>query len=226
MKHLLSSVFAIVLVLASCNTNGVNSELQEKDSLQLIADSFKAKDIKLTFKGLTVGDSLKPSEKGLYGDGVRLYPINEYSYQGSISIPFIDSDGDERTEYPKIQVDVQNGLIAKISLLTDSWSLCKFFIDTFNDRYYEKEPIESNRGGGYNDYYGWFFKEQHISINRLYHIDPESGIYHITDAALIEYEHTELGKELDSIFASIDSLKKEEKGKLIEQEKTRLRNNI
>lgn len=226
MKYLLSFVFVIIVVMVSCNSNGAYRELQEKDSLQLIADSFQNKDIKLTFKGLTVGDSLKRNEKGLYGDGFNLSAINEYSYQGSTSIPFIDSHGNERTEYPKIQVDVLNGLIAKISLLTDSWGLCKFFIDTFNDRYYEKEPIESKRGGGYNEYYGWFFKEQHISINRLYHIDPESGIYHITDAALIEYEHTELGKELDSIFASIDSLKKEEKGKLIEQEKTRLRNNI
>lgn len=225
MKHLLS-VFAIVLVLVSCNSNGVNSELQEKDSLQLVADSFKTKDIKLTFKGLTIGDSLKPNEKGLYGDGIHLLPISEYSYQGNISIPFIDSDEEERTDYPKIQVDVLNGLIVKISLLTDSWDLCKFFIETFNDRYYEKEPIKSNRGGGYNDHYGWFFKEQNICINRLYHIDPESGIYHITDAALIEYEHTELSKELDSIFASIDSLKQEEKGKLIEQEKKRLRDNI
>ena len=134
MKYLLS-VVAIVLVLASCNSNGVNRELQEKDSLQLIADSFKTKDIKLTFKDLIVGDSLKPNEKGLYGDGIRLLPISEYSYQGNISIPFIDSDGDERTEYPKIQVDVLNGLIVKISLLTDSWDLCKFFIETFNDRY-------------------------------------------------------------------------------------------
>lgn len=226
MKYLLSFVFVIIVVMVSCNSNGAYRELQEKDSLQLIADSFQNKDIKLTFKGLTVGDSLKRNEKGLYGDGFNLSAINEYSYQGSTSIPFIDSHGNERTEYPKIQVDVLNGLIAKISLLTDSWGLCKFLIDTFNDRYYKKEPIESKRGGGYNEYYGWFFKEQHISINRLYHIDPESGIYHITDAALIEYEHTELGKELDSIFASIDSLKKEEKGKLIEQEKTRLRNNI
>lgn len=225
MKHLLS-VFAIVLILTSCNSNGVNRELQEKDSLQLIAKSFQNKDIKLTFKGLTVGDSLKRNEKGLYGDGFNLSAINEYSYQGSISIPFIDSHGNERTEYPKIQVDILNGLIAKISLLTDSWGLCKFFIDTFNDRYYEKEPIESKRGGAYNEHYGWFFKEQHICINRLYHIDPESGIYHITDAALIEYEHTELGKKLDNIFASIDSLKKEKKGKLIEQEKKRLRDNI
>lgn len=226
MKHLLLSVVAIVLVLASCNTNGANSELQEKDSLQLVADSFKTKDIKLTFKGLTVGDSLKPNEKGLYGDGVRLHPISEYSYQGNVSIPFIDSDEKERTEYPKIQVDVFNGLIVKISLLTDSWDLCKFFIETFNDRYYEKEPIKSNRGGGYNDHYGWFFKEQNICIDRLYHIDTESGIYHITDAALIEYEHTELGKKLDSIIASLDSLNKDEKDKLIELEKKRLRDNI
>ena len=225
MKYLLS-VVAIVLLLASCNSNGVNRELQEKDSLQLIIDSFQTKDIKLTFRGLTVGDSLKQNENGLYGDGIRLNTINEYSYQGSISIPFVDSDGNERTEYPKIQVDVLNGLIVKISLLTDSWGLCKFFIDTFNDRYYEEEPRTSNRVGSYNDHYGWFFKEQNICINRLYHIDPESGIYHITDAALIEYEHTELGKKLDNIIASLDSLNKEEKDKFIEQEKKRLRDNI
>ena len=226
MKHLLLSVFAIVLVLTSCNSNGVNRELQEKDSLQLIVDSIHSKDIKLTFKGLTVGDSLKPSDKGLYGDGIHLTAIDEYSYQGNVNISFIDSDGHERTEYPKIQVDVLNGVIVKVGLLTDSWGLCKFFIDTFNDRYYEEEPRTSNRVGSYNDHYGWFFKEQNICINRLYHIDPESGIYHITDAALIEYEHTELGKRLDNIIASLDSLKKEEKGKLTEQEKKRLRDNI
>ena len=43
MKHLLLSVFAIVLVLTSCNSNGVNRVLQEKDSLQRIVDSIHSK---------------------------------------------------------------------------------------------------------------------------------------------------------------------------------------
>lgn len=225
MKYILLFFVAISMLIVSCTSNGQSGVSQEKDSLQLVADSFQNVDIKLSFKGLTIGDSLKPNPNGLYGTGFTLSAINEYSYQERTGVSFID-DGKERTEYPTIQVDVLDGRIVRISVLTDSWGLCKFFIDTFNDRYYKKEPITSGNSGVYTDYYGWFFKEQNISIRRTYHKDAKHGIYNITDAALIEYENTQQCRRLDAIFEEMDSVRAKEKEMKIDEDTKRFRDNI
>ena len=226
MKYLPSVFVAIAIALTSCGSNGTSVRSENKDSLQLVVDSYRNTDIMLSFKGLKVGDSLSIDSNGLYGDSIKLYPIDEYTYQGCVSIPYMDGDGKKRTEFPNIHVDVLKGRIAKISILSESWGLCKFFIETFNDRYYKKEPVESGGLGRYNETYFWTFKTQSIIINRKYHLDPQHRIYHITDSVLIAYAHDAMAKTLDCIFTKRDSLKRDENRKRIENETKQLRENI
>lgn len=213
----------LISVLASCNSNKTRSISNEKDSLSQVIDSFSNIDVQLSFKGLTLGTPfIESDKKGYYGDGLLLSKINECSFQGTTSISYIDDDGNEKTDYPQAQVDVVDGLIAKISILSKSWNVWKFYIDTYNSRYYESKPSESKNGGADQQCYSWHFKGQRIYIRRLYHTDSELGVYRITDAVLIEYEHDTLCEKLEQILSSLDSLKEENIKKRTED----LRNNI
>ena len=210
MKKIPFVYFLLGLLFLSCNSNNTKSLADEKDSFNQVVDSFYNVDVHLSFNGLALGTPLcETDKKGIYGDGIAMTKINDCSYQGTVGISLIDADGNEYIEYPKVQVDIVDGLIAKISLLSESWNLCKFYIETYNNRYYESEPRDISKGGAYEEYYGWYFKEQSINIRRLYHTDSEYGVYRITDGVFIEYEHSKLCKKLEKIIASRDSLKED-----------------
>lgn len=227
MKYIFTICLVSIILTSSCSNKQTYSDLSEKDSLQQRIDSIHNIDVKLSFKEFVVGDSMpKPDKNGLFSERIKLSPIDDYSYIGNTSIDYLDEEGHNRTAYSKIQVDILNSQIAKISLLSDSWGLCKFFIDTYNNRFYESEPITTNHMGAYNDRYIWYFKNQCFIIDRLYHKDKEFGMYNITDAMLIEYKHNVMSSILDSIFSVKDSLKQNVKNRLIESEIKRLRNNI
>ena len=214
MKKLVYFLFVCISAI-SCVGNSHSPIMTREDSIRQVKDSFSNTIVNLSYKGLEIGAEADNIDSLLLGCGVFSTKSDGYFIQGSHEIVYVDENNEELRECGVLQVDTIHNRIAKVSLLGKSYKLANFFVQTFNERYYEEEPIELNKMGAYETHHYWVFKNSNIHICDLYHIDPVSGIYHIHDAILIEYEDKSLSSEIDSINAQ----KKEEEKTILDRER-------
>ena len=198
MKKLVYLLFVCVSTI-SCGGNSNSSIMTREDSIRQVKDSFSNTIVNLSYKGLEIGAKADKIDSLLLSCGVYSTQSEGYFIQGRHEIAYVDKNNEEMRDWVTLQVDTIHNRIAKVSLLGKSYKLADFFVQTFNQRYYEEEPVEVNKTGAYEKHHNWFFKNSNIHITDLYHIDPVSGIYHVHDAILIEYEDRILSSEIDSI---------------------------
>ena len=198
MKKLVHLLFVCVSAI-SCGGNSNSSIMTREDSIRQVKDSFSNTIVNLSYKGLEIGAKADKIDSLLLSCGVYSTQSEGYFIQGRHEIAYVDKNNEEMRDWVTLQVDTIHNRIAKVSLLGKSYKLADFFVQTFNQRYYEEEPVEVNKMGAYEKHHNWLFKNSNIHISDLYHIDPVSGIYHVHDAILIEYEDRILSSEIDSI---------------------------
>lgn len=198
MKKLVYLLFVCVSTI-SCGGNSNSSIMTREDSIRQVKDSFSNTIVNLSYKGLEIGAKADKIDSLLLSCGVYSTQSEGYFIQGRHEIAYVDKNNEEMRDWVTLQVDTIHNRIAKVSLLGKSYKLADFFVQTFNQRYYEEEPVEVNKMGAYEKHHNWLFKNSNIHISDLYHIDPVSGIYHVHDAILIEYEDRILSSEIDSI---------------------------
>ncbi len=221
MKKLVYSLF-VCLSAFSCVSNPHSPIMTREDSILQVKDSFSNVVVNLSYKGIEIGAKADNIDSLLLACGVYSTKSQRHFIQGEHELVYADKNNEELRDFVELQVDTIHNRIAKVTLLCKSYKIADFFVKTFNDRYYEQEPIEINHMGAYETHYYWTFKNGNISIRDLYHIDPASGIYHIHDGILIEYEDRSLTSEIDSLEA--ERKKEEEKEK--EQKANKLREDI
>ena len=223
MKKIVYFLFVCISVI-SCGGNSHSPIMTREDSIRQVKDSFSNTIVNLSYKGLEIGAKADNLDSLLLGCGVFSTKSDGYFIQGRHEIVYVDKNNEELREWVALQVDTIHNRIAKVSLLGKSYKLADFFVQTFNERYYEEEPVEVNKMGAYVTHHNWLFKNSNIHISDLYHIDPASGIYHVHDAILIEYEDRILSSEIDSINeknkeaekAALDRERKQQADKLRE----------
>lgn len=198
MKKLVYLLFVCVSTI-SCGGNSNSFIMTREDSIRQVKDSFSNTIVNLSYKGLEIGAKADKIDSLLLSCGVYSTKTDGYFIQGRHEIAYVDKNNEELRDWVTLQVDTIHNRIAKVSLLGKSYKLADFFVQTFNQRYYEEEPVEVNKTGAYEKHHNWLFKNSNIHITDLYHIDPVSGIYHVHDAILIEYEDRILSSEIDSI---------------------------
>ena len=198
MKKLVHLLFVCVGAI-SCGGNSNSSIMTREDSIRQVKDSFSNTIVNLSYKGLEISAKADKIDSLLLSCGVYSTKSDGYFIQGRHEIAYVDKNNEELHDWVTLQVDTIHNRIAKVSLLGKSYKLADFFVQTFNQRYYEEEPVEVNKTGAYEKHHNWLFKNSNIHITDLYHIDPVSGIYHVHDAILIEYEDRILSSEIDSI---------------------------
>ena len=198
MKKLVYLLFVCVSTI-SCGGNSNSSIMTREDSIRQVKDSFSNTIVNLSYKGLEIGAKADKIDSLLLSCGVYSTQSEGYFIQGRHEIAYVVKNNEEMRDWVTLQVDTIHNRIAKVSLLGKSYKLADFFVQTFNQRYYEEEPVEVNKMGAYEKHHNWLFKNSNIHISDLYHIDPVSGIYHVHDAILIEYEDRILSSEIDSI---------------------------
>lgn len=198
MKKIVYLLFVCVSTI-SCGGNSNSSIMTREDSIRQVKDSFSNTIVNLSYKGLEIGAKADKIDSLLLSCGVYSTKTDGYFIQGRHEIAYVDKNNEELRDWVTLQVDTIHNRIAKVSLLGKSYKLADFFVQTFNQRYYEEEPVEVNKTGVYEKHHNWLFKNSNIHITDLYHIDPVSGIYHVHDAILIEYEDRILSSEIDSI---------------------------
>lgn len=198
MKKLVHLLFVCVSAI-SCGGNSNSSIMTREDSIRQVKDSFSNTIVNLSYKGLEISAKADKIDSLLLSCGVYSTKSDGYFIQGRHEIAYVDKNNEELHDWVTLQVDTIHNRIAKVSLLGKSYKLADFFVQTFNQRYYEEEPVEVNKTGAYEKHHNWLFKNSNIHITDLYHIDPVSGIYHVHDAILIEYEDRILSSEIDSI---------------------------
>lgn len=198
MRKLVYLLFVCVSTI-SCGGNSNSSIMTREDSIRQVKDSFSNTIVNLSYKGLEIGAKADKIDSLLLSCGVYSTKTDGYFIQGRHEIAYVDKNNEELRDWVTLQVDTIHNQIAKVSLLGKSYKLADFFVQTFNQRYYEEEPVEVNKTGAYEKHHNWLFKNSNIHITDLYHIDPVSGIYHVHDAILIEYEDRILSSEIDSI---------------------------
>lgn len=199
MKKLVYLSFVCVTSISSCVGISHSPIMTREDSIRQVKDSFSNTIVNLSYKGLKIGAKADNIDSLLFSCGVFSTKSDGYFIQGRHEIAYVDKNNKELREWVALQVDTIHNRIAKVSLLGKSYKLMDFFVQTFNERYYEEEPVEVNKTGVYETHHNWLFKNSNIHISDLYHIDPVSGIYHVHDAILIEYEDRILSAEIDSI---------------------------
>lgn len=155
---------------------------------------------------MVIGAKAENIDSLLLSCGVYSTKSDGHFIQGRHEIAYVDKNNEEL----RSRVGMQEYLCL-VNLIKKQI----FFVQTFNDRYYEEEPVEVNNMGAYEKHYNWFFKNGNIHISDLYHIDPASGIYHVHDAILIEYKDISLSSEIDSI----ESQRKKAENTALEKEK-------
>ena len=222
MKKLVYYLF-VCLSAISCVGNSHSPIMTREDSIQQVKDSFSNTIVTLSYKGLEIGAKADNIDSLLLSCGVYSTQSDGHFIQGRHEIAYVDNNNEELRDWVELQVDTIHNRIAKVSLLCKSYKLADFFVKTFNNRYYEQEPVEVNNMGAYETLHNWSFKNSSIHISDLYHIDPVSGIYHLHDAILIEYEDRTLSSEIDSIKAQKKKVKKAalEKEKKLNADKLR-----
>ena len=198
MKKLVYLLFVCVSTI-SCGGNSNSFIMTREDSIRQVKDSFSNTIVNLSYKGLEIGAKADKIDSLLLSCGVYSTKTDGYFIQGRHEIAYVDKNNEELRDWVTLQVDTIHNRIAKVSLLGKSYKLADFFVQTFNQRYYEEEPVEVNKTGAYEKHHNWLFKNSNIHITDLYRIDPVSGIYHVHDAILIEYEDRILSSEIDSI---------------------------
>ena len=201
-KSLMKKLVYLLLVCVSTISCGGNSNspiMKREDSIRQVKDSFSNTIVNISYKGLEIGAKADNLDSLLLGCGVFSTKSDGHFIQGRHEITYVDKNNEELREWITLQVDTIHNRIAKVSLLGKSYKLADFFVQTFNERYYEEDPVEVNKMGAYEKHHNWLFKNSNIHISDLYHIDPVSGIYHVHDAILIEYEDRILSSEIDSI---------------------------
>ncbi len=214
MKKLVYLLFVCVSTI-SCGGNSNSSIMTREDSIRQVKDSFSNTIVNLSYKGLEIGAKADKIDSLLLSCGVYSTKSDGYFIQGRHEIAYVDKNNEELCDWVTLQVDTIHNRIAKVSLLGKSYKLADFFIQTFNQRYYEDGPVEVNKTGAYEKHHNWLFKNSNIHITDLYHIDPVSGIYHVHDAILIEYEDRILCSEIDSI----DEKRKESEKAALDRER-------
>lgn len=219
---LLTSVLAIV----SCIGGTASAPLTKEDSIRILRDSFSNTIVNLSYNGIRIGANADSIDSLLLECGVYSTKNDGHFIQGRHEITYVDKDNKELRERVELQVDTIHNRIARISLLGHSYKLADYFVETFNIRYYENEPVVINKMGAYERRHNWAFRNSNIHVSDLYHIDPVTGIYHVHDAILIEYKDIPLSAEIDSIEAQ----RKEMENAAMESERKfkadRLRENI
>ena len=214
MKKVVYYLF-MCLCTISCGGNSHSPIMTREDSIQQVKDSFSNTIVNLSYKGLEIGAKADNIDSLLLSCGVYSTKSDGHFIQGRHEIAYVDKNNEELRSWVKLQVDTIHNRIARVSLLGQSYKIADFFVQTFNDRYYEEEPVETNKMGAYEKHYNWFFKNGNIHISDLYHIDPASGIYHVHDAILVEYKDMSLSSEIDSK----ESRRKEAENAALEKEK-------
>ena len=163
MKKLVCYLF-VCLSAISCVGNSHSPIMTREDSIQQVKDSFSNTIVNLSYKGLEIGAKADKIDSLLLSCGVYSTKTDGYFIQGRHEIAYVDKNNEELRDWVTLQVDTIHNRIAKVSLLGKSYKLADFFVQTFNQRYYEEEPVEVNKTGAYEKHHNWLFKNSNIHI--------------------------------------------------------------
>lgn len=146
MKKLVHLLFVCVSAI-SCGGNSNSSIMTREDSIRQVKDSFSNTIVNLSYKGLEISAKADIIDSLLLSCGVYSTKSDGYFIQGRHEIAYVDKNNEELRDWVTLQVDTIHNRIAKVSLLGKSYKLADFFVQTFNQRYYEEEPVEVNKTG-------------------------------------------------------------------------------
>ena len=246
-------LFFVLNILVSCDKKVKTSwEIRVEQERQK-GDSLKNTDVKLSFMGIEVGGSIDKIEEAIKKEKVSIDSCGNGIYYGKVSFPCIH---DTTTYYIGgfMRIRTVNNRVASIDLYFSDINVYDFFIDTFNERYYDTGVYHWREPDPYRDIYCyiWSFKEQNVKVDRETHKEirkknfierTEKNNWEEVDVAhgtSVTYSHKELLKEFYEQTKKIanreenlkDSLKKVkikdslEKVRIKENKIEKIKNNI
>lgn len=190
------SVF-ICFVAISCKNKAYREARKLEWALQQKVDSFSKTDVKLSFMGIDIGGDVNQIEEAIKKGKIDNVVDSNGVYIGNVIIPY---DANDAKANALIRIMTIDKKIAAIELAFKNQHASRFFVETFQERYYNDDKLQRYQYGS-RDYFLWDFKEQYVCVREKRHGEPQetikNGKYNIErvtvyDATYVEYYHKHL----------------------------------
>lgn len=198
MKLIIQVFLSVIICFAviSCENKSKNEVNDRKLALQQKVDSLSNTDVKLSFMGIDIGGDINKIEEAINQGKIDNVVDSNGVYIGNVMIPY-DKYGTKVKSL--IRIMTIDKKVAAIELLFKNQYASRFFVETFQERYYNDDELENNFFQRYS--YVWSFKEQYVRVWNKTHEEPTevitNGEYNIEkvnvyDATYVEYFHRHL----------------------------------
>lgn len=187
----------ICLVALSCEDKAKKEARERKLALKQKIDSLSNTDVKLSFMGIEIGGDIKQVDEAIKEGTIENVVDSNGVYIGDVIIPY---SSDNAKVNALIRIMTIDKKVAAIELLFRSQFASSFFVETFQERYYDDDELQEYQYKIRDDYL-WDFKEQCVRVRDKKHGEPQetttNGKYNIErvnvyDATTVEYFHKEL----------------------------------
>lgn len=186
----------ICLMAISCEDKAKKEARERKLALQQKIDSLSNTDVKLSFMGIEIGGDIKQVDEAIKQGTIENVADSNDVYIGNIVIPY-SADAKVKAIIRIMTIDKK---VATIELLFRNQFASRFFVETFQERYYDDDELQLYHYKIRDDYL-WDFKEQYVRVIDKKHGEPQetttNGKYNIErvtvyDATAVEYFHKKL----------------------------------
>lgn len=189
--------FFFCLLAISCVDKTKKDARDKKLALQHKIDSLSNADVKLSFMGIEIGGDIKQVEEAIKKGTINNVVDSNGVYIGDVIIPYSTDNAKVKALMRIMTIDKK---VAAIELLFRSQFASSFFVETFQERYYNDDKLQEYQYKIRDDYL-WDFKEQYVRVRDKKHEEPQetttNGKYNIErvnvyDATTVEYFHKKL----------------------------------
>lgn len=253
MKRLLFITLISIFVISCEEKDKRTIELEQKEATLIqIRDSLSNEDIQLSFMGIVIGGDICQIDSAVNLGKIKIDSCSNGTYIGTTLVPCIEDTTKFNAE-ALVRIGTLDNIIVAVELLFEKpyqlLPVYKFFMKTFNERYYDEEWLTGYRRGSYI----WSFKKQSVHVEKVTHkevrdvvVGTEKGTgkniwepreVDVPHAVSVEYHHDKLFEKLQNSALRDkeikDSIEKEEKTSIdqerrlkAEQAEKKFRDNI
>lgn len=241
-------ILCLLLYISSCN----NTSPYEKKRAEInhIIDSLRNTEIRLSFMGIEIGGDINLIDSAVAKGKINIDSCQNGIYIGFVTVPCIEDTVSFEAE-AIMRIATINRKIASIELFFKNTNVFDFYVNTYNERYYDQHEarLYSNSLSTDMDYCSWWFKNQFIIVGKNKHQELGYGVVgrdketqknqwdlkmvKVTDGISVEYHDIHLydiikkrNEEESSMQDSIDNLLLKEKRDSAEKKKKDLQKNI
>lgn len=232
MKKLL---YCICLILFTSSCNNTPSPWEKKQA-ELIhkRDSLRETDIRLSFMGMELGEDISLIDSAVTKEKIFIDSCLNGIYIGHVTVPCVKDTTSFDAEAIMRIVSVQNK-IASIELFFKNRNVFDFFVDTYNERYYNQYEEKLYSMSSDMDYYSWWFKNQYLSVRKEKHEELGYGVVgydkeahknqwdlkmiKVTDGISVEYHDINLSDIIEKRLEIENSIQDNFDNKLLEEKK-------